>query len=194
MLPFLAVPLSATYRRAPLTTLTLAVLSAAWMITATITLPNLSALWSTNTWWHRLSVGWFNTHHISLVLAGVFLAIAIALAARVTPRPRIIRMDLELAALALASWVAIYRAIPPLIAHYSAVGEIAGLIALLALGVALAAVVTFVAKGKQLALVAALPLIAVVVRRLDHTTLVFILVAISVALLLTFSRPRRVAL
>lgn len=197
MLPFLAVPLSAAYRRAPLATLSLAIISAATMATATITLPILSTRWPTSTWWKLLGKGSFSTHGLNVELCAVFLALGILAAARATPRPRVTRLDLELTVLGLATWLAVARAAPRLLAHDIAAHQTLALGALIVVGVAVTVVIAYVARGKELVLLAGLPLVALAMRRFDHTTLAFSLAAISLALVFTLvrvARPRRVAL
>ena len=98
ILPFLAVPLAASYRKAPITTLALGAVSAALMVVATLTGPILDTAKSTHTWWVRLSLGHFRTPVATVVVFGIFAVLAIIVAARATKRPRITRMDLELAA------------------------------------------------------------------------------------------------
>ena len=193
ILPFLAVPLAAAYRRAPLATLSLAVVSAATMMIATVTVPVLSLGWSTDTWLKRLEVGWFSTRGLTVYLFAGFAALAILAAARATGRFRPSRRDLELTGLGLASWFAIERAVPPILSQYATANHVWGLVALLALGAALTAVITYVARGKRLSLLAALPLLALVLRRLDHTTMMLALAAISIVLLFGLARTRRVA-
>jgi hypothetical protein len=198
MLPFLAVPLAAAYRKAPLATFALAVVSAATMMTATVTLPVLSLASSTSTWWKRLESGWFSTHGVTVVLFAAFALLAVAAAARgrakLRPfslsRMRPSSLDIELTVLALGSWIAIKRAVPPLLAHYSVSGRTVGLGALLALVIAVTAVAAYVANGKRLALLAGLPLVALGIRRFDNTTLIFCLVAVSIGLLVVFARSR----
>lgn len=194
ILPFLAVPLGAAYRRAPLATLSLAIVSAATMTVATITVPILSLGWSTDTWWDRLTAGWFSTPRFTVVLFGGFVLLAIAAAVRSTPRFRLTRGDLVLAALALASWFTFARALPPIISQDAHADRITGMIALLAVSGALAVVIAYVAAGKRLAWLASLPLLALAVRRFDHSILMLGLAAASIGLLLVLARPRRLAI
>ena len=66
-----------------------------------------------------------------------------------------------------------------------------GLVALIVLGVALAAIVTRLALGNRFAWLAAIPLVALVVRSLDHAPLTLGLAVVSVLLLLALARARR---
>jgi hypothetical protein len=194
MLPFLALPLGAAYRKAPIATLALGTVSAMMMMLATVTGPILDTAVSTHTWWRRLELGHFRTPQASVWVFGVFVVLAILVAIRATPKPRVTRLDLELAALGLGSWWAITHVAPALLAHDLSTGKAWGLTALVVLVVALAAIITRLALGNRLALVAAIPLVALAVRSLDQTTLAFCLVAISLALLVVVGRPRRTLL
>jgi hypothetical protein len=191
MLPFLAVPLAAAYREAPIATLALAVVSAIMMILATLTGPILATSVSTHTWWLRLELGHFRTPTVTVWVFGIFVALAILAAVRASPRPRVTRIDVELAALGIGSWLAIGRAGPALLHSDLSSGHVWGLAALLVLGVALAAITTRLALGNRLALIAGVPLVALAVRSFDHTTLTFCLVAVSLALLVVLARTRR---
>lgn len=188
VIPFLTVPLAAAYRRAPLTTLALAVVSAVTMITATLTVPILSLGASTDTWWDRLTQGWFGTPPPTVDLFAAFTLLAVLAAALVTPRFRVTRPDIRLAAVALAGWFAIERAVPPIVSQYATAERVSGLIALVALGVALTAVVADVARDRRLAWLAGIPIVALAVRRLDHTTLMLALAAASIGFLLVLDR------
>ncbi len=191
ILPFLAVPLAATYRRAPVATLGLAIVSATMMALATLTGPILATSLSTHTWWSRLALGHFRTPVTTVIVFGVFAALAIVAAARATPRPRITALDLRLAVVALVSWVAIGRVGPALL-HSDLTGRnVWGLVALIVLGVALAAIVTRLALGNRFAWLAAIPLVVLVVRSFDHAPLTLGLAVVSVVLLLALPRARR---
>jgi hypothetical protein len=198
MLPFLAVPLGATYRRAPITTLSLAAVSAATMIAATVTLPIISIFSSTHVWWHRLEDGTFTTRGIRIYLFAGFAVLAVLVGARATPRPHVTRRDLVLAALALCGWYAVSRAGPAFLGHDDRSRQDWGLTVLIIAGVALAIVVTFVARGRWLALLAGIPLIALAARPFEQETFAFILVAVSLGLLGFATQwgrhPRRVLL
>lgn len=191
ILPFLAVPLAASYRKAPITTLALGAVSAALMIVATLAGPILDTAKSTHTWWVRLFLGHFRTPVATVVVFGIFAVLAILIAARTTKRPRITRLDLELAVLGIGSWLGVSRAGPALLASDLAHNDAWGLVALLVLGLAQAAIITRLALGSRWALLAGIPLVALVVRPLDHTELAFCLAVVSIALLFIVARPRR---
>lgn len=194
ILPFLAVPLAATYRRAPVATLTLALVSAMMMTLATVTGPILATSVSTHTWWLRLQLGHFRTPVVTVVVFALFATLGIAAAVRATPRSRPAPVDLKLAALGLGFWVAIGRAGPALLHSDLTSRNVWGLVALIVLGLALAAIVTRLALGNRLAWLAGIPLVALAVRSLDHATFTLCLVAVSVALLIALARtPPRVA-
>ncbi len=190
MLPFLAVPLAAAYRKAPLATLSLAVVSAGIMTIATITGPILDTGRSTHIWWTRLSQGAFKTPHWSVVVFGLLVLAAIILAARVTPRPRVTRQDLELTALALGGWMAFTRAGPALLQRDHETGHIWGMVTLVLLGVALASIAWRLAQGYKIALVAAIPAVALAIRSFDHTPLALLLVMAAIAMLVALTAPR----
>ena len=193
-LPFLALPLAAAYRKAPLATSVLAAVSALTMVAATLTLPILSLGWPTYTWFVLVEHFHFTTPNLNVVAFGIFAVAAIVLAARATPKPRVTRRDLELAVLGFASWLAIRRAGPALLAHDVATRQLWGLFVLLVVGVAIAAVITRVARGNGLAWLAGVPIAALALRPLDQMTLALCLAGISFALLVTVTPPRRVAL
>jgi hypothetical protein len=117
----------------------------------------------------------------------------LVLAARATPRPRVTRRDLELAAVGLGSWFAFYQAGPALLAHDTSSQRGWGIVTLIMLGIAVAAVATSVARGRHFAWLAGIPLVAVAVRPLDHTTLVLVLAAVALALLTALGRSTRIA-
>jgi hypothetical protein len=192
ILPFLALPLAAAFRKAPIATTALATVSAAMMTLATLTGPILDTGVSTHTWWVRLQGGHFTTSYASIAVFGLFVVLAVLAAARATGKPRFARLDLELAVLGLGGWFAVARAGPALLAHDLSTGEAWGLAALLMVVVALAATITRLASGHRLALIAGVPLVALAVRSLDHTALAFSLVAISLGLLVVLARARRV--
>ena len=187
MLPFLAVPLAAAYRKAPIATLSLALVSAMIMVLATLTGPVLATSQSTHTWWLRLRLGHFRTPVVTVWLFGLFAMLAIAAAARATPRPRVSRIDLGLAVLGLGGWYAISRVGPALLHSDLSSGHISGLIALLAIGIALAAIITRTAMGNLLAVLAGIPVVALAVRSFDHAPLTLVLAAVSVGLLVVLS-------
>jgi hypothetical protein len=194
MLPFLALPLAATHRRAPLATLSLAAISAATMIAATVTLPILSLYSSNRVWWRMLERGSFTTRGDTIYVFAFFALLAVLAAALATARPRVTRLDLKLTAFAIGSWLVIERAGPTLLAHDAGGGHPTVLVVVIAVSIALVAVLVQVARGSRLALVAGLPLAALAVRGLDRTTLGLILALASIALLAALSaiaRPQR---
>jgi len=194
MLPFLALPLAAAYRKAPIATLSLAIVSAATMAVATVTLPILSTAASTRTWWRLLEAGHFDTPNANVAAFGVFAVLAILLAARATRKFRVTRRDLELAVVGLASWFALRRAGPVLLAHDLAARQKWGLVVLLVIGVVLTAVIVRVARGHGLAWLAGVPVAALAARGFDHTTVALCLAALSVGLLVVLPRPHRAML
>lgn len=190
MLPFLALPLAAAYRRAPITTVALGAVSAATMIAATITLPILSIFASTNAWWKMLARGTFTTRGVTVYAFAGFLLVAAILLVRATPMPALSKRDLRLAVVAVGGWFALRHAGPTLITHEHAMGGTWGAVTLLTFAIAVAAVATFVALDRAHAWLAVLPLLAVALRSVDRATLVFVLVAVSFALLAALSRSR----
>jgi hypothetical protein len=191
VLPFLAVPLGAAFRKAPLATLSLASISAATMITATITQPLLPVTTPTDTWWKLLGNGRLGTHGATIFLFAIFAVLALAAGARATSRPRLTRVDIELTVLAVGSWLAMESGAPPLLAHVAITDISWGLIVLLEIGVALTAIVTFVARGRQLALLAGLPLIVLAPWWVHHPTMMFLLAALVLGTLVVSMRTHR---
>lgn len=191
VLPFLAVPLGAAYRRAPLTTLALALISVATMITATLTQPLLPVTTSTATWSDLLAAGTLGTHGVTVVLFAGFAVLAVATAVRATSRPPLTRLDLELAVLAVGTWFAMESGAQALLAHPTS-GVSWALAALVVIVVALATVITSVARGRQLALLAGLPLIVLAPWWFRHPTLVVGLAALAIAALVVPAPPRRI--
>lgn len=191
MLPFLALPLAAAYRKAPIATLSIAFVSAVMMVLATLTGPILDTGVSTHTWWVRLQLGHFRTPDWTVWVFCAFVLLAIFVAVRATPRPRVTRLDIELAVLGLGSWLALARAGPAFLAHDLLTGDAWGLTALVLLVVAMVLILTRLALGNRLALLAGVPLFALGVRGLDKTTSAFVLVAVSLALLVSFAGSRR---
>ncbi len=181
LLPFLAVPLAAAYRKAPVATLALGLASAVIMIVATIAGPILSTALPTSTWWKRLEIGHFRTPVPTIWVFAIFALVALAIAVIATPKRRVRREDIEIAIVALGSWFAISRAGPALLASDLAHGHIWGQLVLVVAIVAIAATITRLAFGDGLTLLAGLPLIALAVRSLDHTTLALCAVALSLA-------------
>jgi hypothetical protein len=194
MLPFLAVPLAAAYRKAPIATLSLAIVSGATMAAATLTLPILSTAASTRVWWRLLESGHFSTPDANVAAFGVLVVLAILVAAVATPRFSVTRRDLELAVVGLGSWFALRRAGPALLAHDLATRQVWGLTVLVVIGVVLTAVITRVARGHGLAWLAGVPVALLAARGFDQTTVALSLAAMSVGLLVVLPRPRRALL
>jgi hypothetical protein len=113
ILPFLAIPLSLAYRAWPLTTLLLAIGSAATMTAITTTQP-ISA--HDGSWYHRVFDGYFYGHGVAAVLPfAAFVAAAIVLGARATRLRHLTRQDVIGAAAAVAGWLLLAFAAPRLL-------------------------------------------------------------------------------
>ncbi len=120
-LPFLALGIAETWRRAPATTLVLSSCGAIVMAAATLTYP-LIGTGSLGQWWERIDRGVFQHTLLSLLGAGdgwlalipVLLALAAAavLGARATG-PLAVSGDARLALGALAGWVLLVLAVAP---------------------------------------------------------------------------------
>jgi hypothetical protein len=126
-LPFLALPMAAALRRAPLLTLALGAISAATMFVAAVTIPELPESFPTSTWWHRFGHGIFAPLVGSgqVVWFGLFAALAIAITAVFAPRWRIDRNQILVAGVGLAGWWVVQRVGGLLLAPHTAPGEIA---------------------------------------------------------------------
>jgi hypothetical protein len=167
LLPFLARPVAAAYRRAPLTTLALAALSAATMVAATLTDPEPSRAPSLVFWWRHLLRGQFQTPAWTVaVFAGCLALIGLTLARRPC-RPRPGQVDLDLAIVALVGWVTLVRAGTVILGPLGTRGATWSLVMLVALLLVLGAVVWQRAGGRRTVLVALLPLVALGARSLD---------------------------
>jgi uncharacterized membrane protein len=141
LLPFLALPLVLAYRRFPVTTLALAVPSALFMVTATLTFPLLGdnhvGFWAKllkaanfeNTVATPLGAG-HNWAGIAPVL--IAFGIAVALAAVATARRAHARLDVGRAAAAVLAWAVAAATFPWLLGHRSAVGGDTGAAELIA--------------------------------------------------------------
>jgi hypothetical protein len=116
MLPFLAVPLALAWRRWPLTTGALAVVSAGIMLAATATGPLIPD--DPGRWWPLLVHGDF-TRTVGLGIApfALLVAAAVVLVVRATPRLSPGRHDLAGAVAALVGWLVTLRAAPVLLRH-----------------------------------------------------------------------------
>jgi hypothetical protein len=193
ILPFLALPLAAAYRRAPLATLALGAASAATMTVAMITVPILSTVSPTSVWWRDLEHGHFHVPTFSIVAFGILALLAVVLVARATPRPKISRLDVELTVLGLGSWWAFKRVAPALFAQDLSSREVWGLFALVVLGIALTALIIRLARGSQLVLLAAVPILLLGLRRFDHTTVAVCLALAALALVIAVSWRTRIA-
>jgi hypothetical protein len=138
MLPFLAVPLALAWRRWPLTTGALAVVSAGIMLAATATDPLIPD--DPGRWWRLLVHGRF-TDTIGLGIApfALVVAAAVVLVVRATPRLSPGRHDMAGAVVALVGWLVTLRGAPALLRHgdFGAVGAL--LLALLAVAAVAAA-------------------------------------------------------
>jgi hypothetical protein len=122
ILPFLAVPLALAYRRLPVTTVALAVVSAAEMIVLTLTIPLYAAAYPN--WFDRFLRGGFvrmsvnviggpNDLGIALFFLAVFVALVLAVLA--TGRPRLSWREAAMGAALLGGWVLIERRAPELL-------------------------------------------------------------------------------
>ncbi len=111
VIPFIALPLASALRRLPVLTVVLAVVSAAMMIAATLTLPELPDTFSTSVWWDRLVHGEFSTPGAGGAVAwfAVLITVSVALTARMTRRAQIRRSQFELAGIGLIGWLLIAR-------------------------------------------------------------------------------------
>ena len=174
-LPFAAVGLAAAYRRAPVTTLALAAVSAGAMLLATITeplLPNneghgivrFGDVAHPSRWLDRLRDGTFTdtvfAHagigHGWLSIAPVLVVVAgaVALAAASVGRLDVTRRDAECAAVAAAGWLVALLAAPELLRHDRFEGGVAGVWAVVAL---LVSVVFACVETRRSGLLRALP-------------------------------------
>jgi hypothetical protein len=144
-LPFLALPLAAALRRAPLLTLALGAISAATMFVATVTAPELPESFPTSTWWDRFVHGTFAplTGSGQVLWFGLLAALAVGIAAVLSPRPRIDRRQVLIAVVGLAGWFVVERLGGLLLHPHTAAGEVA----LLAIVAVVALVMWRVAAG-----------------------------------------------
>jgi hypothetical protein len=193
ILPFLAIPLAAAYRTAPLATLALGAVSAATMMAATLTVPILSTVSPTSVWWRDVERGHFSVPTFSIVAFGILAVIAVVLVARATSRPKISRLDLELTVLGLGSWWAFRRVAPALFAQDLSSRYVWGLFALVILGIALTTLIIRLARGSQLVLLAAVPILLLGLRRFDHTTVAVSFALVALALVIAVSWRTRIA-
>jgi hypothetical protein len=144
MLPFLAVPLALAWRRWPLTTGALAIVSAGIMLAATATDPLLPDGASPSRWWRLLVHGHFTrTIGIGIAPFALLVAAAVVLVVRATPRLPVARHDLAGAAAALAGWLVTLRAAPVLLRHGD-LGAVGALLLALLVMAAVAAALLYV--------------------------------------------------
>jgi hypothetical protein len=190
MLPFLAVPLALVYARAPLTTAALAAGSAVWMVAATATEPllkhNAHTFWivgdiaDTGRWFRRFANGDFTRTVLSsaglghgwVAIAPFLVAVALALwlAARATPWPRLARRDAETAGAALLGWIVLAIDGPLLLHHDRTTGGTLGAVAttLVAAGVVLTCMRIW--RSGLVAGLPGLPLVAFAAHPVAHHT------------------------
>jgi hypothetical protein len=90
--------------------------------------------------------------------------------------------------LGLGSWWAFRRVAPALFAQDLSSRYVWGLFALVVLGIALTVLIIRLARGSQLVLLAAVPILALGMRRFDHTTIAttFALVALALVIAVTW--------
>ena len=182
IVPFLALPVAAAYRRAPFTTLALTTLSAATMVVATLCGPELPGGVSLVFWWRRLSHGQFQTPAWTVaVFAGCFVLVGLILARRAA-LPRSGAVDLDLGIVAVVGWVMIARAGPFILGASASRDSTWSLAVLVVLLLVLAAVVWQRVVGRRTVLVALLPLLALGVRFLDGLVWASCLLAASALL------------
>jgi len=118
MLPFLAVPLALAWRRWPLTTAALALVSAGIMLAATATDPLLPDGASPTRWWRLLVHGHFtDTVGLGIAPFALLIVAAVVLVVRATPRLSPGRHDAAGAVAALVGWLVTLRAAPVLLRH-----------------------------------------------------------------------------
>jgi hypothetical protein len=142
MLPFLAVPLALAWRRWPLTTGTLAVVSAGIMLAATATDPLIPD--DPGRWWRLLVHGHFTrTIGIGIAPVALLVGVAVVLVVRATPRLAPGRHDLAGAVAALVGWLVTLRAAPVLLRH-GGLGAVGALLLALLVVAAVAATLVYV--------------------------------------------------
>jgi hypothetical protein len=188
MVPFLAVPLALMYRRFPLTTVSLALVSMVWMVAATATQPLLpnnyitassrGEIADTSHWFDRVADGDFTRSVLSsagagsgwIAIAPFLLAIlgALVLTAVATERPNLRRRDAETAAVVLVGWLLASLTAPVLLRHDRATGSSVGALAVVALVAALVVTAIRVHRSGALAALPAVPLLAFGVHRFGY--------------------------
>jgi hypothetical protein len=183
MLPFLGFPLALAYRRLPITTLLLALASAALMTTATATevlLPNntrqapvVGDIADTGRWLDRLSSLDFTDTALGHGLVGIapfaiLLAAAAVLAVLATPRPELRRREVEAAVVALAGWLVLFRAGPMLLHADRSSGGALGAVAVALTAALVILTAVRVHRSGALAALAAAPLAALAAPGVRH--------------------------
>jgi hypothetical protein len=188
MLPFLAAPLALAFRRLPVTTVALALVSIVWMVAATATVPLLpnnylssvrrGDIANTGRWFDRVADGDFTRTIVTSAGGGhgwigiipFLLAVvaALALAGLATQRPPIRRHEAEVAAVVLAGWLLAALTGPVLLRHDRATGSSLGALAVTALVASIVTTAVRVNRSGALAAVPALPLVAFGVHRFGY--------------------------
>ncbi|HJQ74314.1 MAG TPA: hypothetical protein VJ814_05475, partial [Gaiellaceae bacterium] len=142
MLPFLAVPLALAWRRWPLSTGALTVVSAGIMLVATAT--DLLIPDDPGRWWRLLVHGHFtDTVAIGIAPFALLIVAAVVLVVRATPRLSPGRHDLAGAVAALVGWLVTLRAAPVLLRHGD-LGAVGALLLALVVVAAVAATLEYV--------------------------------------------------
>lgn len=203
MMPFLALPLAAAWRRLPVVTTVLAVVSVVttWVLIAAGPLLVGEDLGVS---FHRLERGgdvngkvpltvlhwvWDSHRVVQLLLVFVVVAVALVLAALASPRIRFDRRALAAALAALVAWRLVYTAGPILLSA----GHALGVVAVAAMVTALAGVVALVRAGSRAAVVALVPLVPMLWARVDgraSACLVATLLSVLVVAALMLQRRR----
>lgn len=192
----LALPLAALLRERPLTTIALALASIVVTSVSLVSGP-LHVAEDAAQWFHRLRHGTDQTGYITQTVLHRFgtdpdieqalgvlvvIVVAVVLAALVTPRPRLERLDVVLAVAVLVLWRVIYVATPIMFRVDDSAGSFVGAVAAAGLLAGAALAVVLAARGSRPALVVAVLLVPLVWPRLaSHTTVA--LGVVTVALL-----------
>jgi hypothetical protein len=206
MLPFLAVPLALAWRRSPLTTAGLAVVSAGIMVAATATnplLPNDPAVGRhgdvADPWtWGRLigddrfartaaSAAGLGRGLIGIAPFLLLIAAAIVLVVRTTPRLPLGRRDVAGAVAALAGWLVMLRAAPVLLRHDRFHGGRLGAVDAFLLALLVVFAVVRVLKAGALAGLPVVPLLALLVPPIAREPAAALLVLLVAALAAAFA-------
>jgi hypothetical protein len=116
ILPFMGVPLALAFRRLPMTTAALSLVSIALMAAVTVTGPLLAF---DNRWHDRLFEGWYGGRSWpAIVPFGVLLIVTAALAVRAQPLPLQWR-EVPIAASAISGWALLWLVAPARIEGWS---------------------------------------------------------------------------